>query len=308
MQVIIDLRYHIVSLVAVFLALGIGILVGSTLLGNDALVNQQKQLTDRLQAQMEQLRQKNEAIQAQANTLEIDNNMQKQFEKQVLPVLVAGRLQGYRVAIVETSSYGFPDDLAATLREAGATVTSTTTVTSEFSAGQKEELTKKLGWGNLSDRDLLNRMAAEAARGIVVGDNRTVIDALAEAGLLKVSGDYGVPLDGVIIMGGSQDRNMVFSDVLDLPMIDYFQSKKISVFGVEETSATYSYIPDYEKKRISTVDNIDTAPGQLALVLAMAGQPGHYGVKSTAQKLLPDLNEGGATDGVKGNGAHSGPQ
>ncbi|OAT86510.1 copper transporter [Desulfotomaculum copahuensis] len=305
---IIDLRYHIVSLVAVFLALGIGILVGSTLLGNDALVRQQKQLTDKLQVQMEQLRQKNETVQARANSLEIDNNIQKQFEKQVLPALVAGRLNGYRVAIVETNSYGFSDDLASLLHDAGAVVTSVTTVINGFDAPQKAELEKQLGWGNLGGNDLVTRMARETARGIVAGDNQTVINALTGAGLLKSSGDYGVPLDGVIIMGGSQDREMARSGILDLPMIDYFLGSKIAVFGVEETGAQYSYMPDYEKKRISTVDNIDTAPGRLALVLAMDGQPGHYGVKSTAQKLLPDLNPGGGAENAGNNRANSRPQ
>jgi len=50
---IIDLRYHIVSLVAVFLALGIGILVGSTVLGGDTLVKQQEELAGRLEQHLE---------------------------------------------------------------------------------------------------------------------------------------------------------------------------------------------------------------------------------------------------------------
>lgn len=291
---IIDLRYHIASLVAVFLALGIGILIGSTVLGNDTLARQQKQLTDKLMVQMEQLRQKNETVQARANALEIDNNTQKQFEKQVLPVLVQGRLAGYHLAIIETNSYGFPDDLIATLRQAGASVESITTVLNGFSLGkQKETIQSRLGWGNLTEEQLITRLAGEIARGVVKGDNQQVLNILVESDLIKTTGKYGIPLNGVIIIGGSQDRDMVRPQTVDLPMIDYFLSHKISVYGVEETGVLYSYMSDYQKKRISTVDNIDTIPGQVALVMAMAGKPGHYGVKSTAQKLLPALDEGG---------------
>lgn len=291
---IIDLRYHIASLVAVFLALGIGILIGSTVLGNDTLARQQKQLTDKLMVQMEQLRQKNETVQARANALEIDNNTQKQFEKQVLPVLVQGRLAGYHLAIIETNSYGFPDDLIATLRQAGASVESITTVLNGFSLGkQKETIQSRLGWGNLTEEQLITRLAGEIARGVVKGDNQQVLNILVESDLIKTTGKYGIPLNGVIIIGGSQDRDMVRPQTVDLPMIDYFLNHKISVYGVEETGVLYSYMSDYQKKRISTVDNIDTIPGQVALVMAMAGKPGHYGVKSTAQKLLPALDEGG---------------
>jgi hypothetical protein len=35
------------------------------------------------------------------------------------------------------------------------------------------------------------------------------------------------------------------------------------------------------------VDNIDTVPGQFALVQILAGQEGHFGVKETAQRLVP---------------------
>ena len=55
---IIDFRYHIASLAAVFLALGLGILVGGIFLKSDIVVSRQKELTDRLEVQIEQLRQK----------------------------------------------------------------------------------------------------------------------------------------------------------------------------------------------------------------------------------------------------------
>ena len=66
---IIDLRYHIASLVAVFLALGLGILVGGIFLKSDILVNRQKELTDRLEVQIEQLRQKNETVEKELSSL-----------------------------------------------------------------------------------------------------------------------------------------------------------------------------------------------------------------------------------------------
>ncbi|WP_027356032.1 copper transporter [Desulfofundulus thermocisternus] len=299
-MMIIDLKYHIASLVAVFLALGIGILVGSTLLGNDALTRQQKQLADKLMLQMEQLREKNEAVEARASALEMDNERQKQFEKQVLPVLVRERLSGYRLAIIETNSYGFPDDLIATLRLAGAEVQSITTVLNGFYIdGNRQALEKKLGWSNLTDEQLTTRLAAEIARGLVKGKNKAM-EVLVEEDLLKISGNYGVPLDGVIIIGGSQDRKMVRVQALDLPLIDTLLQYKVPVYGVEETGVLYSYMQDYQKKRITTVDNIDTIPGQVALVYALTGKPGHYGVKPTAQKFLPELDEGGQPADGKG--------
>ena len=47
----IDLKYHIASIVAVFLALGLGVIIGSTIVGDDLLVDQQQKLIERLEEQ-----------------------------------------------------------------------------------------------------------------------------------------------------------------------------------------------------------------------------------------------------------------
>lgn len=290
-MVIIDSRYHIASLVAVFLALGIGILIGSAVLGNDAIVNSQKKITDRLESQLTDLRQKNDEIQTKTNALETDNNAQKQFEKQVLPVLIQGKLTGQSIAIVETNSYGFSDDLEKLLVSAGAKIQSVTTIVNGFDISQdKDKLAGELGIKADNQDELVKRLMGEISRGILAGDNLALLNQLAQDNLIKMSGDYGLPLNGVIFIGGSQDKALVKPDTIDLPMIDYFLQQKIPVFGVEESDVAYSYMAEYQKKRITTVDNIDTTPGQFSLVLAMAGKPGHYGVKSTAQQLTPSLD------------------
>lgn len=55
-----DIRYHIIALVASFLALGIGVLVGSMLGGDEVLVREQKQIIDRLEEDFKYLRQENQ--------------------------------------------------------------------------------------------------------------------------------------------------------------------------------------------------------------------------------------------------------
>ena len=289
---IIDFRYHIASLVAVFLALGLGILVGGIMLKSDVLVDRQKQMTDKLEIQLEQLRQKNEAVEAQVSSLQVNYKSQEEFEKQILPLLVKGRLEGYQIALVETNSYSFSDDLIAVLQMAGVKVLSVTTIMGSFDqSANREALKARLSWKDVGDGQLATRLASEVARGILVNDNRLVLDSLVEAGAVKISGEYGKPLSGVVIIGGSQEREMIKAEAVDLPMIDYFLAGKIPVYGVEEADIPYSYMKEYQKKRISTVDNIDSVPGQVALVLAMAGKPGHYGIKPTAQKLLPVLDD-----------------
>lgn len=288
---IIDLRYHIASLAAVFLALGVGILIGGTMLKADALVESRGQIADRLEKQLAQLRRDNEAMQAQVNYLQISSDRQKDFAGQVLPLLVKGRLQGCRVAVIETGSHGFHGDLITALELAGAKVQSVTTIVRGIGEGEGREAPEgKPGGKNCGAEQLNSRLAYEIGHCLVTNGNRAVLDDLAEANVLRLSGEYGAPLDAVVLFGGSRDRETAGPQVIDLPLIDYFQARNIPVFGVEEADVPYSHMKHYRKKGISTVDNIDTAPGQVALVLAMAGRQGHYGIKPTAQRLLPPLD------------------
>lgn len=287
---IIDLKYHIASLVAVFLALGLGILIGSTVSGGDAIIEQQQQIADKLEQQLEELRQKNEIMQTEIAKVQVDYNIQKQFEKQALPLMIQGKLKDKSLAIIETNSYSFSDDLINTLHMAGGEVKSVTTVLNDFDAGEKkDEICRELGWGSLNNETFARKMAETVAEGVLKGENLAVLNYLAAMELVNKQGDYGVPLDGVIVVGGSQDKKNIRIKTIDMPIIDYFLARKIPVFGVEKSNVVCSYMNEYQKKRISTVDNVDTIPGQVALVLAISGKPGHYGIKSTAQQLLPAI-------------------
>ncbi len=291
---IIDYKYHIASLVAVFLALGIGILIGSTLLGNDALIDYQKQVTNGLENQLQSLRKANETVQVRANTLETDSNMHKQFEKQVLPVLAAGKLTGKNFAIVELNNFGFPPELSEIIKTAGGSVSSVTSVNATDDEKKTiSTLQQELAWPVKTSDELYKRLGIEIANSIATGENKAVTSYLVEKELLKTSGEYGIPVDGIIIVGGSYKENNRNIQI-DFSLIDYFNELNISMVGVEETDVIFSSMKEYQRKHISTVDNIDTVPGQMAMVLALGGQPGHYGIKSTAQKLMPDLPGQGA--------------
>ncbi|MCG8401748.1 MAG: copper transporter [Firmicutes bacterium] len=290
---IIDYKYHIASLVAVFLALGIGILIGSTMLGNDALIEYQKQVTDRLENQLQSLRETNDTIEAKASDLEIDTSRHQQFEKEVLPALVHARLADKKFALLELNGYGSPPEISGIINDAGGEVVSVTSINSIYdNPATITELATALGWQESDAEQNLRRMAVELSTGIVTAENVASMELLKEKDVIETSGAYGMPVDGLIIAGGGygeNKRNVQF----DLHVIDYFEELNIPVLGVEETEANYSSIKDYQRKHISTVDNIDTASGQLAMVLALSGQPGNYGVKSTAQSLMPEIHMAG---------------
>ena len=295
---IIDFRYHIASLVAVFLALGIGILIGSTMLGNTSIIETQKQLTNNLDQQMKELREQNKAVETRSNNLEINNNILKEFGEDVLPLLVANRLAGQKIAIVQTNNFSLPNNLKTVLQTAGGKINSVTTIIDGFDLSDDKLLPNTLNLTPDVDRHKIVQSLSQAvAQGILLGQNTDVINSLIEKGFIKVEGTYGLPVNAIVIIGGSKDNETVKLADIDFPIIKFFMDNNVSIYGVEESNIVYSYMKDYQKNRISTVDNINTIPGKFALVLAMQGNPGNYGIKDTAQSLLPPL--GVAENAVK---------
>jgi hypothetical protein len=58
---------------------------------------------------------------------------------------------------------------------------------------------------------------------------------------------------------------------------------EVPVVGVEATDTTDSAILEYVRQGVSSVDDVDTTVGRLALALLLAGgRPGHYGIKESA--------------------------
>ena len=284
-----NLKYHIVSLVAVFLALGLGIFIGTAIPGSDALNSQQQELTSSLESQMGIMKQKNQHLQSRISTLEMDNNIQRQFESHVLPVLLADKLKGRKVAIIGTTGQRLVDDLVETFSLAGAGVQSITILIG-FELSHGNDLSEKMESPE-SSREGTLRIAKEVAQAVLSGSTDK-LKTLAGQNFIKIGGTYGGPVDDVILVGGSNDSQIMNIESLDFPLIDSLKSGGLPVYGVEESSAAYSYIKAYQKKGISTVDNVDTVPGQVSLVYAILGNPGQYGVKASARALWPAIDGG----------------
>ncbi|WP_134642949.1 copper transporter [Ammonifex thiophilus] len=290
-RMIIDLRYHIATLVALFLMLGLGILIGTGLIGNDALLKKQEQMTNRLEKQLEELRQENMRVRQLYEEAEAENRSLRTFAQEVLPYAVAGRLKGMRVAVVEVAGKA-PSGMIGTLKTAGAVVEPVVSLLDNYTAPTADlAVAQALGWPTNDQGEILSRLSQELGAALASGQNPGFIEFLSSQGLIKVEGNYKGAVQAVVVVGGGSNERRVAK--VDLPLIDALVKSKVMVVGVEESSDSGAGIEAYQEHKISTVDNIDRPEGQIALVLALAGQPGQYGTKGKNRSLLPPYPVGG---------------
>src|SRR4051795_8411882 len=103
-----DFRYHALSLVAVFLALMIGLLLGVAI-GDKGLVSSaERNVRDSLRSDVR-------AAQGQSAKLRAQLREQQDFQDAVYPLLVANRLTGQRVGLVGLG--GLPDATIRSVRD-----------------------------------------------------------------------------------------------------------------------------------------------------------------------------------------------
>lgn len=289
----IDIRYHIASIVAVFLALALGILIGSIIVGDNLIVEQQKKMISRLEQHFYDLRESEAVLNSENQRLNRIISNYENYSQTLMPVLVKGRLAGNQLGVIISGDNELPAGMINALSAAGAAIVSKTVVLSGLDLQDEEVRRKAIEFYGLEeepDNDILRQHIARSVALVLQnnGDTATV-EFLQNNKLIKFSGANKTPLAGIIILGGANDYGCCFVDSFDSSLIDEFSSQGIKVYGIEQYQAVYSYMEDYNKKNISTIDNVELSLGQISLVFAMAGEPGNYGMKATAKKLMPTL-------------------
>src|SRR4051812_16445262 len=103
-----DFRYHALSLVAVFLALSIGLLLGVAI-GDQGLVSSaERDIRSSLRRDVRDARNESDRLRA-------DLNDEKQLQDRLYPLMAGGRLPGGRVGIIAFGSV--PDNIVRNVRD-----------------------------------------------------------------------------------------------------------------------------------------------------------------------------------------------
>lgn len=279
-----DLRYHLVSLAAVFLALAVGMLIGGLFLQATPQETQQR-LVRRVQQDLARITEESDRNRRDFERME-------QFIREIAPRLVREHLKSRRVAVVQTGDddRALADTLKA-LRDAGAEVVSVTIVTSrwlELSDDDKQSIIRKLRSLKPALPEDFNAVVKALANGVALVGYDGAIDVLRQKGLVRTSGDYTLPCRYVVIVGGGTQPDVSRAAEIDHPLIRQWQSTKIVVVAAERRDCAVSHVSIYRETDIPSVDCIDTALGQVILPFLFDAEPAAYGLKDSAEKLVPD--------------------
>jgi copper transport outer membrane protein MctB len=278
-------RYHAISLIAVFLALAIGILIGAEF-GGDTLNNTRKDLERSLTGNLQD-------AQDRADQLEGELGRANQFSDSVYPVLVRDRLAGKRIGIVALGD--LPGDVSGSIEEA----LSTTGARLVAVGVVREPVDLRALAGDLSktrfadvakNPDTVSALGVGLGRQLVRGGN--LLDRVRSRLFSRASGNFRA-LDGVIVVRDQPDEmgpvQRTAAGQLETGLMGGIVATRTPAVGVESSGAEGSSVSFFRGNELSSIDDVDLVAGQLATVFALLGAEGSFGVKGSADRLLPDL-------------------
>lgn len=311
----ISMRYHIVSLAAVFLALALGIVLGATKLSSPLLNDLRSDNAD-LSTQQDELASTNDQLAARVSADE-------KFAGSVGALTVRGTLPKTNVVLVTTATAD-PNDrgaLLSLLDRAGAKVTGQIQLTDAFSDPLKADQLRKVAATTLPTGATLPEVpqAGAVAGGLLssvllapaggepvakADQGAAALAALQSAGFITVS---GTPAAGqaVIVLTGAETTGGSEADKAGA--VAYFANQLAKDAtgvvvagrsGSEEPTGTVGVIRGDTalSGTVSTVDNVDSDTGRIATVLALVeqkgGGQGQYGFGDNASAQAPTLAVG----------------
>jgi hypothetical protein len=307
----INFRFHIASLIAIFLALALGVVMGSTVIDR-AIVDGLRSRINVVEDNVDKERARNNDLQDQVDDLNL-------YTAQSAPYAVRNELLDQSVAVV--AERGLDEDAVAAqtemLRSAGATVPGVLWLESAWNltddGKSANALRSALGTTTKTDKALreegIAALSRRLTRGAAAPGENDVLDALAKAGFVTLegvgNGDVSAstfPGTGTraLLLGGPESDLVARTTMSEMAQALVTASTLTAVGELDPESSTNRGLwlapirnDDALSAKVSTIDNVDLVEGRVASALAISalirGVVGSYGFGAGAESTVPLL-------------------
>jgi hypothetical protein len=307
---VINFRYHVVSLTAVFLAVAFGLVVGTAAFNGPAL--------EELKNRVSSISKTNEGLRDETTHLKADQQQSEQWATDAMPYLFANKLAGRRVLLVTVgdADRAYAEGMTQALTVAGAKITGKVDLQKRFVEPANRDnlldlsdLSAPPGVTGLpansngveTSAALLAAALLDRNPAVSPEDRRKVIAAYKDAGYLSLNPDVSGPAEAVVVLAGAPyaDKDAAKLNAGLKTVVEQFDKPGPIVVGASSTGGDGNLVAALRDdgalgKLVSTVDNISSPQGQAAAVLALVeqvgGKAGHYGHGDGASGLLPPFD------------------
>jgi hypothetical protein len=301
---VISFRYHLVSLIAVFLAIALGVVIGTSALNGAVLGDLRRQNSD--------LKQANAATAAQNRTLRGQAGSADLLAQTFGGKIAAGALGKKGVVLIGApgAPKGLRQAIAGEITAAGGTVSAQIQLSKAFTDPSRGSDIQSLATSGVHPIGL--QLPSTDNPGLLAGallgytllghgqgtDLTQVLAGFNTLGMLKVEGSATAPGAAVVLVApGGLPKNDEGGALLLALSTELGTLGGPTVIAGDGASATGGGLvglvraDDSAQKAVSTVDDAGSPLGQLTVALAVAdsiaGHKADFGTAAGAEALLP---------------------
>jgi len=301
---VISFRYHLVSLIAIFLAIALGVVIGTTALNGAVLGDLRRQVSD--------LKQSNTAVTAQNRTLRAQAGSADLLAQTFGSKITADALAKKQVVLIGApgASKGLRQAIASQITAAGGTVSSQIQLAKAFTDPRRASDIQSLATSGVHPMGL--QLPTTDSPGLLAGallgyvllghgqgtDLTQVLAGFSTLSMLKVDSSSAAPGAAVVLIApGGLPKDDEGGAMLEAMATELGTLGGPTVVAGDAASATGGGLvglvraDNAARKAVSTVDDADTPLGQLTVALtvadSIAGHKGDYGTATGAEALLP---------------------
>ncbi len=302
-------RFHLVSLVAVFLALALGIGMGATVID--------KATVESLKRRVVSVEATNTAVNQRVDVLNAQINRDRAYQERISPYATAKALTGVPVVIITWKGIdqSLQTDIRKSLTDASADVLGTISLTPKIALNDAKsvEQARQLLTSSATEPSQLQQILLARISSVLAGSSTPdALGGLVNAGFVEWDGTRGATVESVSFASArivmlSTESPPVANDAVMIPLARLFAvqpTRRVVVVEpgrdadpTKNQNASRAVFVDLIrndtelKKSVSTVDNIEMPEGRVGAILALVelanGKVGSYGVASSAEGLIP---------------------
>lgn len=282
----INFKYFIVSIGAIFLALGVGILIGTSMGSSVDIQEQNAAIVTDIDKQFKQLKEKDDKLtETNKNLLAKIDNI-KDFIADNESLLSDQKLSGKKLALISFNEKANVDSVKNALTNAGASIELDIQIKDEvLNTTNLEKINTKLSQKFTKKEEVISYIA----NAIKNSSDTSSLASLEELGLIKVRVNNGAydTVNAILVFNGSTSSGKTKFPSLIKPILDQIKEDKYTV--AIATSGENVGLKEFSKIKVSSIDNIDEAAGRVSLIdlLASSNIIGSFGNSLEGDKLLP---------------------
>ena len=277
----INMKYYIVTIGSIFLALGIGIIVGFNLNYDQELSKQQSEVLSQFEEKFDSLNEEKSDLNKQIDSLNEKYGKLKTYVSQNYNLLIADALTNKNTGIILTNEKNdYSEELESTIKEANGNLAFNIVIKDTIENSEKlKEAAEATGIEIKSSQDCINYIIDSLNGETAKSD----LEKLAKLDLIEIKSlnkDYA-SYDSVVLVGENEDENMKNSfEVKEKNIISKLKSEKKYLVAVQREESTSEFIKLCSDLNISTIDNIDSEVGKISLTMLVKDESkvGNYGV------------------------------